>query len=128
VADDADHLAAGVQGIEGVQGDVQHVGVDGAEAFVEEERVDRGLVAEQIGQRQADQEIFASGERALAIRSGVGGRMILGQPSLLSQSVAASCYLRGHGIVCQYETWLRRLPCQPETLSLPIIRPTLLSS
>ena len=72
MADDADHLAAGVQDIEGVQGDVQRVGVDGAEAFVEEERVDRGLVVEQIGQRQADQEIFASGERALAIRSGVG--------------------------------------------------------
>ena len=72
VADDADHLAAGVQRVEGVQGDVQRVGVDGAEAFVEEERVDRGLVAEQIRQRQADQEIFASGERALAIRSGVG--------------------------------------------------------
>ena len=36
VADDADHLAAGVQGVEGVQGDVQGVGVEGAEAFVEE--------------------------------------------------------------------------------------------
>ena len=61
VADDADHLAAGVQGIEGVQGDVQRVGVEGAEAIVEEQRIDRGLVAEQIGQRQADQETFATG-------------------------------------------------------------------
>ena len=36
VADDADHLAAGVEGVEGVEGDFQGVGVEGAKAFVEE--------------------------------------------------------------------------------------------
>lgn len=61
LADNADHLAAGVERVEGIQREVQRVGVEGAEAFVEEERVDRGLVAEQIGQRQAEQETFASG-------------------------------------------------------------------
>lgn len=68
MADDADHLAAGVQGVEGVEGDFQGVGVEGAEAFVEEERVDAGLVADQVGegegQRQADQEAFAAGKGA----------------------------------------------------------------
>ena len=65
VADDADHLAAGVEGIEGVEGDFQGVGVEGAEAFVEEQRVDAGLVADQVGEGegegQADQEAFAAG-------------------------------------------------------------------
>ena len=65
VADDADHLAAGVQCVEGVERDVQRVGVEGAEAFVEEQRVNRGLVADQVGegegQRQADQEAFPAG-------------------------------------------------------------------
>jgi hypothetical protein len=28
----------------------------------------------------------------------------------------------------QVKTWLRRLPCQPETLFLPTIKPILLSS
>jgi hypothetical protein len=36
VADHVDHLAAGVERVEGVQGNVQRVGVEGAEAFVEE--------------------------------------------------------------------------------------------
>ena len=40
VTDHADHLAAGVERVEGIQGDVQGIGVEGAEAFVEEERVD----------------------------------------------------------------------------------------
>lgn len=46
VADDADHLAACVEGVEGVEGDFKGVGIEGAEAFVEEERVDAGLVAD----------------------------------------------------------------------------------
>jgi hypothetical protein len=60
VADDADHLAAGVQRVQGGQRHFQRVAVQRAKAFVQEQRVDRGLVADQIGQRQcqrqADQE------------------------------------------------------------------------
>jgi len=70
VADHADHLAAGVERVEGVEGDFQGVGVERAEAFVEEERVDAGLVADQVGegegQRQADQETFAAGQCGLS--------------------------------------------------------------
>lgn len=44
VADDADHLAAGVQAVQGIEGDVEGGAVQGAEAFVEEQRVDAGLV------------------------------------------------------------------------------------
>ena len=64
VADDADHLAAGIQGVERVECHVQRFGVERSEAFVEEQRVDGGLVADQIGQRQrqsqADQEALAA--------------------------------------------------------------------
>ncbi|MNY56084.1 hypothetical protein D3C86_1921260 [compost metagenome] len=66
VADHADHLAAGIQAVEGVQGDFQGFAIEGAEAFVEEQRVDAGLVADQIGQRQrqrkAHQEAFTAGQ------------------------------------------------------------------
>ena len=37
MADDADHFAAGVQRVEGVEGDVQRIAVECAEAFIEEE-------------------------------------------------------------------------------------------
>jgi len=53
VAEHAGHLAAGVEHVEGIQREVQGVGIEGAEAFVEEQRVGRGLVA--------DQEAFAAG-------------------------------------------------------------------
>ena len=62
--------------VEGVEGDFQGVGVERAEAFVEEQRVDRGLVADQIGEGegecQADQETFAAGQGA-----GVAGDIAL---------------------------------------------------
>ena len=68
VADDADHLAAGVEGVERGEGGFEGVAVEGAEAFIEEERIDRGFVADQIGerqrQRQADEEALATGQGA----------------------------------------------------------------
>lgn len=36
--------------------------------------------------------------------------MRLGQPSLLSQLVTASCCLRGYGIVCQFENLAQEAP------------------
>ena len=68
VADNADHLAAGVERIEGIEGDFQSVAIQRAKAFIEEKRIDGGLVADQIGerkgQRQADQKALATGQRA----------------------------------------------------------------
>ena len=64
VADYADHLAAGVEGIQSVQRHLQGFAIEGAEAFVEKQRVDAGLVADQVRQRQrqgqADQEALAA--------------------------------------------------------------------
>ncbi len=49
VADDTDHFAAGVERVQGAEGDFQGVAVEGAEAFVEEEGVNRGFVTDEIG-------------------------------------------------------------------------------
>ena len=50
-----------------IEGRVEGVGVEGAEAFVDEQRLDAGLVAGQFaqaqGQRQAHEEAFAARER-----------------------------------------------------------------
>ena len=68
MADHTNHLAAGVEGIKGIQRNFQGVAIERAETFVEEKRIDRGLVADQIGkgngQRQTDQKSLAAGERA----------------------------------------------------------------
>ena len=64
VADDADHLAAVVEPVQRGECDLQRVGIERAEAFVEEQGVDGGLVADQVGQRQcqgqADEEGLAA--------------------------------------------------------------------
>ena len=66
MADHANGLAAGVERIECCERDFQRLAVECAEAFVEEERVDRGLVTDQIGegegQREADEKALAAGE------------------------------------------------------------------
>ena len=41
-------LPLAFQGVQGVDGDVQGVAVQGAKAFVEKQRVDRGFVADQV--------------------------------------------------------------------------------
>ncbi len=78
MADDADGFAAGVQGIQRVERDVQGFGVQRAKPFVQEQRVNACFMAHQIRerqrQRQADQEAFATGKRArVANRIGLPG-------------------------------------------------------
>lgn len=43
MTDDADHLAAGIQAVECIQRHLKCFSVEGAEAFIEEQRVDTGL-------------------------------------------------------------------------------------
>ncbi|CAH0279213.1 hypothetical protein SRABI106_03239 [Rahnella aquatilis] len=65
MADHADGFTRGIQAVERIQRGIQRVGIERTETFVEEQRVDTGFIADQIGQRQgqcqADQEAFAAG-------------------------------------------------------------------
>lgn len=69
VADDANHLAAGVQSVECIERNhLQRIGVKCPKAFVEKERVDGSFMADQVGERErqgeTDEETLAAGERA----------------------------------------------------------------
>src|SRR5256885_4857017 len=50
------HLAAVVEPVECVERDLQRVGIERAEAFVEEQRVDGGLVADRSEERRVGKE------------------------------------------------------------------------
>ena len=64
MADDANHLATGVERIEGGQRNFQRVAIERAKTFVKKKRINRSLVTHQIrqcqGQRQADQKAFTA--------------------------------------------------------------------
>ena len=66
MADHANGLAAGVECVEGIERNFQGVAIKRAEAFVEEKRVDRRLVTDQVGQgqrqRQTNEKTLAAGE------------------------------------------------------------------
>ena len=68
MADDANHLAAGVQCVQRTQRHFERVAIERAKAFVEEQRINRGFAAHQVRQRQrqrqADQERLPARERA----------------------------------------------------------------
>ena len=68
MADHADDFAAGVERIQRVQRGIERFAVERTEAFIEEQRVDARFMADQVGERQrqreADEEAFATGERA----------------------------------------------------------------
>ena len=62
----ADHLAAGIQGVERIQRSIERFAIERAEPFIKKQRIDARFVAHQIGQRQrqrqADKEAFTAGE------------------------------------------------------------------
>ncbi|MNI31369.1 hypothetical protein D3C73_852520 [compost metagenome] len=68
MADHADGFTGSIQAVERVHRGIQGFRIQRAKAFVEEQRVDTGLVADQIGQRQcqrqAHQEAFTAGQGA----------------------------------------------------------------
>ncbi len=65
-------LAAGIQAVEGRQSGFERVTIQGAKAFVEEQRVDGGFAADQVRQRQSqcqtDQERLPPGQGARVAR------------------------------------------------------------
>lgn len=91
VADHANGFTGSIQAVQCVQRGIEGFGVQRAEAFVEEQRVDAGFVADQIGQRQrqrqADQEALAAGQ-------GTGIAQRVGLPVSTTCSSSASLVLR----------------------------------
>jgi len=63
VGDDADQLALLVEGAQHGEGDFERLGVEGAEAFVDEQRVHAVFAADHVGQAQGQGE---AGEELLA--------------------------------------------------------------